>query len=67
MSRQRLVWPIVILALCAAAAWHRYGPRKTPAGQPPLATLDASTLESLRADFNRHSDAVRIIVLLSPT
>ena len=38
-----------------------------PAGQPPLATLDAASLETLRSEFNAHADKVRIVVLLSPT
>jgi hypothetical protein len=38
-----------------------------PAGQPPLATLDVASLDTLRSDFNAHADKVRIIVLLSPT
>jgi hypothetical protein len=32
-----------------------------------VVTLDAASLQALRADFNRDLDAVRLIVLLSPT
>jgi hypothetical protein len=67
MTRRRLLWTVLILGVCAAAAWYRLGPRRTPPGQAPLLTLNASAVETLRADFNRDADAVRIIVLLSPT
>lgn len=38
-----------------------------PAAQPPLAFLDHGSLDTLRADFNRAANEVRLIVLLSPT
>lgn len=56
-----------ILVLLASAAWMRYGGRRMPAGQPVLAELNASTLDTLRADFNDAADQTRIILLLSPT
>jgi hypothetical protein len=47
--------------------WYLWAERHTPAGQPPLATLDTATLDTLRSEFNAHADKVRIVVLLSPT
>lgn len=60
---------VVALAVVAtlALAWHRYGPRDTPAGQPPLQTLEASTLEAFKRAFNEAEAKTRVVVLLSPT
>lgn len=38
-----------------------------PAGQPPLAEMDARSLEALKAEFNQASTEYRVIALLSPT
>ena len=57
----------VVVALVAAGLWLRASPGQPPANQPPVVTLDAASLQTLRADFNRDLDAVRLIVLLSPT
>ena len=70
MTRRRLlVAPIVLLAALGAGtfAWVRFATHYTPAGQPPLATLDNNSLATLKADFNRASGETRIIALLSPT
>lgn len=60
---------ILALAIFAvvAVAWLLLRPGETPAGQPPLVTVDSASLEALRGDFNRDSSQTRIIVLLSPT
>ena len=65
--RRRLLWLSPLLLLALAVAWYALLGRHAPAGQPPLATLDGSSLAALRLDFNRESDKIRIIVLLSPT
>jgi hypothetical protein len=54
----------VVLALGARLyfAGHR-----APTGQPPLVELTSDSLDSLKDDFNRSSDGIRIILLLSPT
>jgi hypothetical protein len=57
----------LVILLAAAVAWYRFAPGEAPAGQPPLVTIDAETLAGLKADFNRHGDETRLIVLLSPT
>lgn len=70
MSRRRLllVFLIVLAAIgCGAFAWVRFATHDTPAGQPPLARLDAASVAMLKADFNRAVGEARIIVLLSPT
>lgn len=66
-ARQRVGAAGLIVLIAAAVAWYRFGPGEAQVGQPPLVTIDASALEGLRADFNRHSTETRVIVLLSPT
>ena len=67
MSARKTIQLAVVFALVAGFAWWRFGTRNVPAGQPPLVTLDTSSLAALREDFNRASGDVRIIILLSPT
>ena len=69
MNRRRLLIALVVIAAIGAGtfAWLRFGTHYTPAGQPPLATLDAGSLATLKADFNRAAGETRMIVLLSPT
>jgi hypothetical protein len=57
----------LVILIAAAVAWYRFAPGETPAGQTPLVTIDAETLAGLKADFNRHENETRLIVLLSPT
>ena len=57
----------LLVLLAAAVVWYRFAPGEAPAGQPPLVTIDAEALEGLRADFNRHGNETRLVILLSPT
>lgn len=57
----------LVVLLLAAVAWYRFAPGEAPAGQPPLVAIDPEALEGLKADFNRHSNETRLILLLSPT
>ena len=57
----------LVVLIAAAVAWYRFAPGEAPVGQQPLVTIDAAALDGLRADFNRHSNKTRVIVLLSPT
>jgi hypothetical protein len=51
-----------------ALLWYFYlGPRNTPANQAPLAELNAGSLATFQAEFNRAADEVRVVLLLSPT
>ena len=58
---------LLVIVIAAALVWYRFAPRRVPAGQPPLVTLDANSLQSLRADFNRDANQMRLIILLAPT
>jgi hypothetical protein len=63
----RTVLIALLAAVLCAVGYYLWGERRTPAGQPPLATLDTASLDTLRSEFNAHADKVRIVVLLSPT
>lgn len=67
--RKLLVASLATLAavIVAVLAWRHVGTHETPAGQPPLAALDAASIATLKADFNGASNETRLIVLLSPT
>jgi hypothetical protein len=67
MNRRRWIVLLAVAALLAFFVQTRFFTHNVPAAQPPLGFLDAASLETLRADFNRRADDVRIIVLLSPT
>jgi hypothetical protein len=67
MKRAILIPAIVAFAVLGIAALAEYGPRETPAGQPPLVRLSASNLDTLRQSFNDSADTVRVLALLSPT
>lgn len=64
MKRKPLVIAILLLALAAWAAYFRYVPGHTPAGQPELADLDPASFDE---QFHAASAGMRVLVLLSPT
>ncbi len=66
-------WAILIAALLTIVLAVIYflkpvfaGPGHVPAGQPPLGELN-NQAATLQAEFNRTSDHVRVLLLLSPT
>ncbi len=65
--RRRLLLAATICTIAILGGWWLFGRHEVPAGQSPLATLDAAALEILKEDFNAASDQTRIILLLSPT
>lgn len=69
MTRRRLLLIVLSIAVIAlgALAWLNFATHYTPDGQPPLTTLDASALNTLKEEFNRASAESRMIVLLAPT
>jgi transcriptional regulator GlxA family with amidase domain len=62
---RRAIGAALVIALCSGA-WYLAQPQ-VPDGQPPLVTLDATSVATLRDAFNRDAAHVRIIVLPSPT
>jgi len=58
---------LVLVLVIAAALVFALSGHRSPAGQPPLAALDAAALSSLQQEFNHYPDDVRAILLLSPT
>jgi hypothetical protein len=65
-SRRLVLFAIVSVAL-ASAGWWQFLRHDAPEGQRPLVTLDATSIASLKDDFNAGADAARVIVLLAPT
>jgi hypothetical protein len=55
---------VLVLAVIAR---NYFAGHQVPAGQAPLAELNNTSLDTLKADFNRSADGLRIILLLSPT
>ena len=67
MKRRNLILPVLVTVAVVGFAGLRLTTHRAPAGQAPLAYLDATSLGALKADFNRAVDETRMIVLLSPT
>jgi hypothetical protein len=69
MAFARRGWLVLAIAVALAAAFGRqqFGTHTTPPGQPALLHLAPDSVETLRADFNKASGDVRLIILLSPT
>jgi hypothetical protein len=68
-KRTRLTFGVagLVVALAAVFLWFRAAPGEAPPNQPAVVSLDSTALQALKADFNRDVEAVRLIVLLSPT
>jgi hypothetical protein len=58
---------ILALALAAIGIFLFIRPGRLPTGQPPLVEITDPSLAALRAEFNRASSGLRVILLLSPT
>ena len=67
MKRSRKIIGVCLLAIIAGIAFYLYAGSAAPAGQPPLARLDASNFSELRGAFNEAKATVRVVALLSPT
>ena len=72
MIRKVLKGALIVVAAAlvlsaTAFAWVKWAPRRVPAGQPALATLNADSLATFRGSFNAAAGDVRVLALLSPT
>jgi len=65
--RKRLLIGIILAALLLVTGVYLWGPSKTPAGQPPLSVLSASSFSEFQSAFDSAADDPRILLLLSPT
>lgn len=62
-----VVLAVIALVVLAVIARYHFAGHQVPAGQAPLAELRGKSIDTLKADFNRSADGLRIILLLSPT
>jgi hypothetical protein len=62
-------WWIILVALVVVVLGVTFftRPGHAPIGQPELMNVSAATLAAMQAEFNRSSDKLRVILLLSPT
>ena len=60
-----IVFAAAVMVILGAVYFTRTG--HAPTGQSSLVELNGSTLSALQAEFNRTSDELRVILLLSPT
>jgi hypothetical protein len=58
---------VIAVVMLAVIVRYYFAGHQVPAGQAPLAELTGKSLDTLKADFNRSADGLRIILLLSPT
>jgi hypothetical protein len=67
MKKLLALWGLTMSAILGASLWYLYGPGTVPEGQPPLLSVDSSTVARLQTDFNQASDRIRVVAVLSPT
>lgn len=60
-----IVLAVLVVIVLAGVYFTRTG--HAPEGQPSLVEMNSSALAALQAEFNRTSDSLRVILLLSPT
>ena len=65
---KRTVVIIAVIGLVAGVlAWQKFGSRRTPQGQPPLAILTETNFNQFEQSFDDAAQQVRVLALLSPT
>ena len=67
MKRFFAVLAAILLVALLLAGYVAFRPRHTPAGQPPLMSINSETLPEFQRRFNETADKVRVLLLLSPT
>jgi hypothetical protein len=62
--------PRILVGLAGVAVlvvYYVYGGSTVPEGQPALVRLNSSNVASLEEEFNKSSNSIRLLVMLSPT
>jgi hypothetical protein len=69
MKRKHVIYGLVaaVGAIVLFIVYYLYLGSTAPTGQQPLVRLDNSNIDSLKKSFNESADAVRVVVMLSPT
>ena len=60
-----IILAVVLVVVLGVIYFTRTG--HAPAGQAALVEMNSSALAALQTEFNRASDSLRVILLLSPT
>lgn len=66
MRRKTTLWLVIVIALVAMVLCL-WGSSRTPAGQPPLLSLNNADVIDFQQTFNAAAADTRIVLLLSPT
>lgn len=67
MKKALLILVVAVVVAAGIASWRSLEPRHTPAGQPPLESLNTQNLSDFKKAFNDSPSSVRLVLLLSPT
>jgi beta-xylosidase len=65
--RGKYILGTLLAVMLVAALFYFYGGSQAPAGQPPLENITAQNVADVRSQFNSAKNAVRVLLLLSPT
>jgi hypothetical protein len=65
-KRKWMVFGIALIAFLSVFASVEFR-HQTPAGQPPLMSVNQQSLAKLKQEFNASRDSERVLLLLSPT
>jgi hypothetical protein len=66
MKRRAVIFVVMAFASLLAVV-YLWGPSSVPAGQGPLVVLSNADLREFAATFDGDTEALRVILLLSPT
>jgi hypothetical protein len=67
MNTKRAIILAVVAILLLLGIGYVWGPSKVPPGQQPLFTLSSASFSDFQETFDANTDAVRMVLLLSPT
>ena len=67
MKRALLVVLVTVVVIVLLGRIYFTRPGQAPSDQPPLVEIKGQGLAALEEEFNRASNSLRVILLLSPT